>query len=153
MSWSSWGAAGGSSTQVYICHKKICNYMCLTTSDVYCLVHSKVAILFSNLSWMFFFLLFVCRVLESFPVRLLLQVIKCLLAFSSIIFSVHYKLTTKLVQFVLYLLCHPSWDIRRVAYDSTKKIIVAAPQLSEAIFLEFSCYLSAVGEKVFLLKR
>ncbi|KAG5549672.1 hypothetical protein RHGRI_014840 [Rhododendron griersonianum] len=67
------------------------------------------------------------RVLESFPVRLLLQSI-------------------------LYLLCHPSWDIRRVAYDSTKKIIAAAPQLSEAIFLEFSCYLSAVGEKVVLLK-
>ncbi|KAF7144019.1 hypothetical protein RHSIM_Rhsim05G0170000 [Rhododendron simsii] len=67
------------------------------------------------------------RVLESFPVRLLLQ-------------------------FILYLLCHPSWDIRRVAYDSTKKIIAAAPQFSEAIFLEFSCYLSAVGEKVVLLK-
>ncbi|XP_058216318.1 protein ILITYHIA isoform X2 [Rhododendron vialii] len=67
------------------------------------------------------------RVLESFSVRLLLQ-------------------------FILYLLCHPNWDIRRVAYNSTKKIIVAAPQLSEAIFLEFSCYLSAVGEKVVLLK-
>ncbi|THG08932.1 protein ILITYHIA [Camellia sinensis] len=57
-----------------------------------------------------------------------------------------------LLQFVIYLLCHPSWDIRRVAYDSTKKIIAAAPQLSETILLEFSNYLSVTGEKVFLLK-
>lgn len=75
--------------------------------------------------------------------------------FSSIFiyyFQRAFKLITELMQFILYLLCHPSWDIRRVAYDSTKKIIAAAPQLSEAIFLEFSCYLSAVGEKVVLLK-
>ncbi|GMP21854.1 hypothetical protein CsSME_00000112 [Camellia sinensis var. sinensis] len=41
-----------------------------------------------------------------------------------------------LLQFVIYLLCHPSWDIRRVAYDSTKKIIAAAPQLSEKSTLD-----------------
>lgn len=68
--------------------EKICNYMFLTTCDGYFLVHSKVAILFSNLSRMVSFP-FVSRVLESFPVRLLLQVIKCFLAFSCIIFSVH----------------------------------------------------------------
>lgn len=62
--------------------------MFLTTCDGYFLVHSKVAILFSNLSRMVSFP-FVSRVLESFPVRLLLQVIKCFLAFSCIIFSVH----------------------------------------------------------------
>ncbi|KAL6988990.1 eIF-2-alpha kinase activator GCN1 [Sarracenia purpurea var. burkii] len=57
-----------------------------------------------------------------------------------------------LLQFVLYVICHPSWDIRRAAYDCTKKIIGAVPQVSEAIFLEFSSYLSIVGEKLFLLK-
>ncbi|KAA8538955.1 hypothetical protein F0562_025647 [Nyssa sinensis] len=57
-----------------------------------------------------------------------------------------------LLQFTLYLLCHPSWDIRRVAYDSTKKIIAATPQLSEALLLEFSNYLSVVGEKILFLK-
>ncbi|XP_057471002.1 protein ILITYHIA [Actinidia eriantha] len=57
-----------------------------------------------------------------------------------------------LLQFVLYLLCHPSWDIRRVAYDATKKIMPSAQQLSEAFFLEFSNYLSVIAEKVVLLK-
>ncbi|XAR48876.1 hypothetical protein NMG60_11031843 [Bertholletia excelsa] len=57
-----------------------------------------------------------------------------------------------LLQFIFYLLCHPSWDIRRAAYDSTKKIIGAAPQLSECILLEFSNYLSVIGEKVLQLK-
>ncbi|XP_057511334.1 protein ILITYHIA-like isoform X2 [Actinidia eriantha] len=58
-----------------------------------------------------------------------------------------------LLQFVLYSLCHPSWDIRRVAYDATKKITPSAQQLSEAIFLEFSNYLSIIGEKGFLPKK
>ncbi|XP_059665692.1 protein ILITYHIA isoform X2 [Cornus florida] len=57
-----------------------------------------------------------------------------------------------LLQFVLYLLCHPSWDIRREAYDSTKKIVATSPQLSEALLLEFSNYLSVVGEKILFLK-
>ncbi|XP_019193916.1 PREDICTED: eIF-2-alpha kinase activator GCN1 isoform X14 [Ipomoea nil] len=54
------------------------------------------------------------------------------------------------VQFILFVLCHPSWAVRRAAYNSVKKIIAAIPQLSEAIMLEFSNYLSAVGEKVLL---
>ncbi|XP_071922276.1 protein ILITYHIA-like isoform X1 [Coffea arabica] len=57
-----------------------------------------------------------------------------------------------LLQFLLFSLCHPNWDFRKAAYDSTKKILAAAPQLSEPILLEFSNYLSVVGEKVLLLK-
>ncbi|CAK9164336.1 unnamed protein product [Ilex paraguariensis] len=67
------------------------------------------------------------RVLETFPVKSLLQ-------------------------FIIFLLCYPSWDVRRAMYDSTKKILAAAPQLSEALLLEFSNYLSVLGEKVHLLK-
>nr|GMD91077.1 eIF-2-alpha kinase activator GCN1 isoform X17 [Ipomoea batatas] len=54
------------------------------------------------------------------------------------------------VQFILFVLCHPSWAVQRAAYYSVKKIIAAIPQLSEAIMLEFSNYLSAVGEKILL---
>ncbi|KAL3520591.1 hypothetical protein ACH5RR_018740 [Cinchona calisaya] len=67
------------------------------------------------------------RVLENFPVGALLQ-------------------------FLLFSLCHPNWNFRKAAYDSTKKILAAAPQLSEAILLEFSNYFSVVGERVLLLK-
>lgn len=57
-----------------------------------------------------------------------------------------------LLQFLLFSLCHPIWDLRKAAYGSMKKILAAAPQVSEHILLEFSNYLSVVGEKALLLK-
>lgn len=59
---------------------------------------------------------------------------------------------TPLSQLILFLVCHPSWDIRRAAYDNTKKIISAAPKLAEALLSEFTNFLSVVGEKIQLLK-
>ncbi|KAG8380391.1 hypothetical protein BUALT_Bualt06G0010500 [Buddleja alternifolia] len=56
------------------------------------------------------------------------------------------------LQFILFSLCHPNWDIRKAAHGTTRKILVASPLLSEAILLEFSSYLSVVGEKAYLLK-
>nr|POE53190.1 isoform 2 of protein ilityhia [Quercus suber] len=67
------------------------------------------------------------RVLDTFSVRLLLQL-------------------------MIFLICHPSWDIRRMAYNATRKIITAAPQLSEDLLLEFTNFLSVVGEKIYLSK-
>lgn len=60
--------------------------------------------------------------------------------------------TFYVLQFLLFSICHPNWDIRRAAYGSTKKILAAVPQLSEAILFEFSNHLSVVGEKAFLMK-
>ncbi|CAN4115226.1 unnamed protein product [Withania somnifera] len=57
-----------------------------------------------------------------------------------------------LMQFILFLLCHPNWDIRRAAYNSTRRMLSATPQLSEPLMVEFSCYLSVVGEKVLQMK-
>ncbi|XP_059308205.1 protein ILITYHIA isoform X2 [Lycium ferocissimum] len=57
-----------------------------------------------------------------------------------------------LMQFILFLLCHPNWDIRRAAYNSTRRILSATPQLSETLMVEFSCYLSVVGEKILQMK-
>ncbi|CAN1233879.1 Protein ILITYHIA [Linum perenne] len=62
------------------------------------------------------------RVLEVFPVKLLLQI-------------------------VVFLLCHPSWDIRKRAHMATRKIIIASPQLSESLLIEFKKFLSTVAEK------
>ncbi|KAK4433125.1 protein ILITYHIA, partial [Sesamum alatum] len=60
--------------------------------------------------------------------------------------------TRAFMQFILFLLCHPNWDVRKAAHGTTRKILVASPLLSEAILLEFSSYLSVVGEKATLLK-
>ncbi|KAH1083318.1 hypothetical protein J1N35_023079 [Gossypium stocksii] len=57
-----------------------------------------------------------------------------------------------LLQLLLFLMCHSSWDVRRKTYDATKKIIAAAPQLSEVLLLEFTDFLSLVGEKISTLK-
>ncbi|KAF6142254.1 hypothetical protein GIB67_012103 [Kingdonia uniflora] len=48
------------------------------------------------------------RVLETFSVKQLLQLLLC-------------------------LICHPSWNVRKVAYDASEKILSASPQLSEGI--------------------
>ncbi|GLT64478.1 hypothetical protein SLA2020_369690 [Shorea laevis] len=63
------------------------------------------------------------RVLDTFSVRLLLQL-------------------------MIFFICHPSWDIRRMASDATRKIITAAPELSEDLLLEFTNFLSVVGERL-----
>ncbi|KAL8156542.1 hypothetical protein AgCh_001585 [Apium graveolens] len=58
-----------------------------------------------------------------------------------------------LSQLLIFFLCHPCWDIRKVAQNSMKKILAASPQLGEALVVEFSSYLSFVEEKVVLMKR
>lgn len=50
------------------------------------------------------------------------------------------------------MLCHPSWDVRRVARETTRKISSASSILLEDLFLEFSSWLSVLGERIFLSK-
>lgn len=40
-----------------------------------------------------------------------------------------------------------------MSHDATRKIVAAAPQVSEALLLEFTNFLSVVAEKNYLLKR
>lgn len=47
---------------------------------------------------------------------------------------------------VIYLFCHPSWEIRKAAYDTTKRIVEAVPRSSEALLNEFTTFLSAVSQ-------
>ncbi|XP_051119851.1 protein ILITYHIA [Andrographis paniculata] len=60
--------------------------------------------------------------------------------------------TQPFLQFILFLLCHPNWDIRKAAEGTTKKILAASPLLSQAALQEFSSYVTVVGEKVALQK-
>ncbi|KAI9078431.1 hypothetical protein K1719_039650 [Acacia pycnantha] len=53
-----------------------------------------------------------------------------------------------LLQLMIFFLCHPSWDIRRMANNVARGIISSAPQLCEDLFFEFSNFLSLVGEKL-----
>ncbi|KAL6583512.1 eIF-2-alpha kinase activator GCN1 [Orobanche minor] len=57
-----------------------------------------------------------------------------------------------ITQLILFFICHPSWDIRRFAYDLTKRVLAAVPELSKALLLEFSNYLSVVAEKLITVK-
>ncbi|RWW32081.1 hypothetical protein GW17_00003261 [Ensete ventricosum] len=55
-------------------------------------------------------------------------------------------------QLLLYLICHPSWDIRKIAYDSTCKIISASLVVVENLLLEFRSWLSLITEKMLYQK-
>ncbi|KAM0941961.1 putative armadillo-like helical, translational activator Gcn1, TOG domain-containing protein [Dioscorea sansibarensis] len=55
-------------------------------------------------------------------------------------------------QLLLCMLCHPIWDVRRVAHETTKKISSASSILLEDFFLEFSSWLSVLGERISLSK-
>ncbi|GLT74735.1 hypothetical protein SLA2020_465160 [Shorea laevis] len=57
-----------------------------------------------------------------------------------------------LSQFLLFLICHASWDVRKMAYDATRKIVRAVPKFSEVLFSEFTNFLSHVGERISMLK-
>lgn len=57
-----------------------------------------------------------------------------------------------MVQLMVFFMCHPSWDVRRMASDATRKIITAAPQLSEDLLHEFTNLLSLVAERLCNLK-
>ncbi|KAK7332811.1 hypothetical protein VNO80_29566 [Phaseolus coccineus] len=57
-----------------------------------------------------------------------------------------------MLQLMVFFICHPRWDIRRMTYNVARKIMTSAPQLSEDLFLEFSKYLSLIGEKHLALK-
>ncbi|XP_076949401.1 protein ILITYHIA-like isoform X2 [Bidens hawaiensis] len=53
-----------------------------------------------------------------------------------------------LMQLLIAFLCHSSWDIRKAAYSCTEKILSVAPRLFEILQIEYSEYLTVVGEKV-----
>lgn len=57
-----------------------------------------------------------------------------------------------MMQFIIFLVCHPCWEIRSRAYDATKKIIAAAPQLIETLLFEFTNFLSLAAEKLLISK-
>ncbi|KAK2365272.1 protein ILITYHIA [Trifolium repens] len=57
-----------------------------------------------------------------------------------------------LLQLMIFFICHPRWDIRRIAYNVVKRIITSVPQLSEDLFSEFSKYLYLIEEKLSALR-
>jgi hypothetical protein len=56
------------------------------------------------------------------------------------------------MQLMIFFICHPRWDIRRIAYNVVKRIITSVPQLSEDLFSEFSKYLYLIEEKLSALR-
>ncbi|CAN6228831.1 unnamed protein product [Urochloa humidicola] len=58
-----------------------------------------------------------------------------------------------LLQLLIYLVCHPSWEVRKAAYDATKKILSNSTGLVEDTLFLFTDWLSLVGERVRLRDR
>ncbi|KAK7285862.1 hypothetical protein RJT34_20645 [Clitoria ternatea] len=57
-----------------------------------------------------------------------------------------------MLQLMIFFICHPRWDIRRMVYNVARKIITSAPHLSEDLFFEFSKYLTLIGDKLYALR-
>ncbi|KAM3294428.1 hypothetical protein ACQJBY_037360 [Aegilops geniculata] len=58
-----------------------------------------------------------------------------------------------LLQVLIYLVCHPSWAVRKIAYDATKNILSSSGALAEDLLFLFTSWLSLVGERVLILKQ
>ncbi|KAL8159190.1 hypothetical protein V2J09_000727 [Rumex salicifolius] len=56
-----------------------------------------------------------------------------------------------LFQLLLFLMCHPTWDVRKAANDVAKRVIYAAPEVSEELLNEFIHFLSTVAENRHLM--
>ncbi|OEL22068.1 eIF-2-alpha kinase activator GCN1 [Dichanthelium oligosanthes] len=64
-----------------------------------------------------------------------------------------YLSVQSLLQLLIYLACHPSWDVRKVAYIATKKVLSSSSGLAEDILFLFTDWLSLVGERLSILKQ
>ncbi|RLN40709.1 translational activator GCN1 [Panicum miliaceum] len=54
---------------------------------------------------------------------------------------------------LIYLACHPSWEVRKVAYDATKKALSSSSGLAEDTLFLFTDWLSSVGQRLSMLKQ
>ncbi|RXH82519.1 hypothetical protein DVH24_036860 [Malus domestica] len=57
-----------------------------------------------------------------------------------------------LSQLIIFFICHPCWEVRRMTYDATRRIVSAAPQLTEPLLVEFTNFMSVVAEKLHISK-
>jgi hypothetical protein len=57
------------------------------------------------------------------------------------------------VQLLIYLACHPSWEVRKVAYDAMEKVLSSSSGLAEDTLFLFTDWLSLVGERLSMLKQ
>ena len=101
-----------------------------------------------------------CRAQEYFSIQALLQVgLKCskLLNLDFLILNEYIHAFTLLlekhspiiyVQVLIYLACHPSCEVRKVAYDATKKVLSSSSGLAEDTLFLFTAWLSLVGERL-----
>ncbi|XP_062214757.1 protein ILITYHIA-like [Phragmites australis] len=58
-----------------------------------------------------------------------------------------------LLQLLIYLVCHPSWEVRKVAYDATTKVLSFSGGLAEDLLFLFTNWLSLVGERLSILNQ
>jgi hypothetical protein len=58
------------------------------------------------------------------------------------------------LQVLIYLVCHPSWAVRKIAYDATKKVLSSSGFLAVDFLFLFTDWLSLLGEdRMSILKQ
>ncbi|XP_020581082.1 protein ILITYHIA-like [Phalaenopsis equestris] len=62
--------------------------------------------------------------------------------------SLEFLSVKSLFQLLLYFICHPSWDVRKVAYDATRKIISSSMKLAEELLLQFRNWFPVISDRI-----
>ncbi|KAK8951558.1 hypothetical protein KSP39_PZI003863 [Platanthera zijinensis] len=57
-----------------------------------------------------------------------------------------------LLQLLLYFISHPSWNVRKVAYNATRKIISSSVELAEELLLQFRNWFPQFSDKISAMK-
>lgn len=57
-----------------------------------------------------------------------------------------------LLQLLVFMICHPNWDVRKVAHDVTRKISSSSSVLAEELLIVYTNWLCLVGDRMSVLK-
>ncbi|KAI0489335.1 hypothetical protein KFK09_029177 [Dendrobium nobile] len=56
------------------------------------------------------------------------------------------------LQLLLHFICHPCWDVRKVAYDATRKIISSSTKLAGELLLQYRNWFPVVSDRISAMK-
>ncbi|KAH0448399.1 hypothetical protein IEQ34_022199 [Dendrobium chrysotoxum] len=66
--------------------------------------------------------------------------------------SLEFLSVKDLLQLLLYFICHPCWDVRKVAYDATRKIISSSMKLAGELLLQYRNWFPVVSDRISAMK-
>uniref|UniRef100_A0ACD6AQE4 Uncharacterized protein n=2 Tax=Avena sativa TaxID=4498 RepID=A0ACD6AQE4_AVESA len=58
-----------------------------------------------------------------------------------------------LLQVLIYLVCHPNWEVRKKAYDATAKVLSSSSNLAKDLLFLFTDWLSLLGARMLISEK